>query len=214
MAHRLIYVHGWGLTADLWNPLRQRLGVMDDFAVDLGFQGGLRERIPYPAMPYVAVGHSLGLLWLLSNYPDHPWQGLISINGFSCFSKRNDFTDGWPAKVLTRMMAGLDKDPKTIYRDFMSRAGLKNPQTDHLDVERLKIGLQSLIADDGRAVLLGFQRPVLALAGGADQIVPEAMSRACFDDDILAVLDNGDHMLPISNPDWCADHIKPFLTQL
>ena len=66
MPLRIVYVHGWGLDASLWTPIR-RLGVMDDFAVDLGFTGTVGERVPFPDTPYVAVGHSMGLAW----HPTH-----------------------------------------------------------------------------------------------------------------------------------------------
>lgn len=214
MPMRLVYVHGWGLDADFWTPLRQRLSIMDDFAVDLGFTQPPRLRIPYADQPYVAVGHSLGLLWLLTQTDHHPWQAVISINGFSRFTNDAGFPNGWPGRVVTRMIAALDNDPEAVYRDFMVRAGGKNPKTDSLKVPALKSGLEQLMECDGRAVLSGIEAPVLALAGGTDAIVSEAMTKDCFQPDHIHMKPDGDHLLPVTATDWCANEMENFLAGL
>ncbi len=52
--------------------------------VDLGFiAGGPPSARDWPE-DAIAVGHSLGLLWLLEQ--DRPFRALVSIQGFDCFS--------------------------------------------------------------------------------------------------------------------------------
>ena len=214
MRLRLIYVHGWGLNADLWTPLRQRLDVMDDFALDLGFVSPERSRIPYPAEPYVAVGHSLGLLWLLSQVKTPPWHALISINGFSRFTKDDEYPDGWEPRIVNRMISALETKPEAVYMDFMKRAGSKGTKPENLNNQALKTGLEALVQWDGRQALRAFSGPVLALAGGKDAIVSDAMTQSSFGDRDVRVLPDGDHMIPVSATDWCAGEIKPFLEGL
>ena len=88
MPLRIVYVHGWGPDASLWTPIRQELGVMDDFAVDLGFTGTVRERVPFPDTPYVAVGHSMGPLWLLTHCAEHPGARSSPSTAFSASAAR------------------------------------------------------------------------------------------------------------------------------
>ena len=61
------------------------------------------------------------------------------------------------------------------------------------------------------------REPILALSGGQDPILPEGMDEHCFagfPDVRRARLDTAGHLLPVTDPDWCADHIRAFLTEL
>ncbi|WP_369073283.1 alpha/beta fold hydrolase, partial [Bordetella pertussis] len=53
------------------------------------------------------------------------------------------------------------------------------------------------------------------LAGTADPIVPPALTRAQFGACAgLHWRDGGGHLLPASDPDWCAGRIRAFLAGL
>lgn len=213
MNMRLIFVHGWGYDADFWSPLRQALDFQDTFAVDMGFRGDKRERIPFASMPYVAVGHSMGCQWLLQNAHDHPWKAFIAINGFARFTKADNFAEGVDPRILNRMIKGLDKNAEQITGDFLKLCGEVNPDTKDIDGGRLHQGLVDLGEWDERPALNALSCPVLALAGGKDQIVPEALSRATFGDNLI-IKEDGDHLLPRSATRWCANEIMTFLERL
>ncbi len=210
---RLVFAHGWGFDADFWTPLRNGLGIQDTFAVNLGFREDLRERIPFPTMPYVAVGHSLGLLWLLHHYADHPWRALISINGFPRLTKIKGYPNGIDTRILKSMISEFTKDADNTYRDFMTLCGNAKPSTKNLNHDRLLQGLKNLADWDERSVLASLDIPVLALAGDEDQIVPPAMSNFAFKDHQLKIKSGGGHLLPQTDGEWCAKTIKKFLAE-
>ena len=209
---RLVYVHGWGFGADFWQPLEEQLGAGQ--CLDLGYHGASALEISAPDAPYVAIGHSFGVMWLLRHCADHPWRALISINGFARFTKAEGFEDGVHPRILTRMIKGFDGAPEAVYGDFLKLCGQVHPRHGDLDAPRLLADLNALADWDERETLARCSAPVLALAGGADQVVPRAMSAAAFAAHTLEILDGGDHLLPQSAPAWCAERIGAFLHEV
>ncbi len=204
----LLLVHGWGFDAGFWEPLRRALPEHEAVAVDFGFTG--RPRMPEPPSgPVVGIGHSLGFAWLLRQEFD--FAGLVAINGFARFTKAADFPHGTHVRVLERMRARFAEAPEAVHRDFMRRCGICNAAADGLDHARLAEGLGWLADWDARARLRG---PLLALAGGADAIVPEAMAREMFPEADLRWRPGANHLLPVSEPEWCAAEIRAFLAGL
>lgn len=201
----LVFVHGWGFDAGFWDPLRECLGHPHSVAVDLGFRGE-------PVMPEwpeggVAIGHSLGLLWLLKTRPFR-WRTLIAVNGFTRFTKAADFSNGVPARLIDRMIAKADADHPAVAADFLTRCGLAEPETEDLHKDALIEGLQWLAEWDCRA---GLTTPVLALAGRLDPIAPPAMTEDCFPADAIRWQQEGGHLLPLTHPHWCAETIRSHL---
>lgn len=199
----IVFVHGWGFDASFWQPVRDRLGG-DSAAFDLGFRGT-------PAQPPVpdgawAVGHSLGLLWLLRHRPFR-WRGLISINGFPRFTRADDYVNGVPPRLLERMIQRLGSAPEAVYGDFMGRCGVAAPDSTGLDHGLLAQGLGWLRDWDARPLA----EPVVALAGTLDPIVPPAMSRDAFAGHDLRWRQGG-HLLPLTDSDWCAGQIRSILS--
>lgn len=65
-----VLVHGWGFNASLWDPLIARLCDATVTRVDLGFVAGGPCDMPDWPQDAIAVGHSLGVLWLLKEGAD------------------------------------------------------------------------------------------------------------------------------------------------
>lgn len=212
----LVLVHGWGLDASLWQPVRARLPECETVAFDLGFRGPAVSPVLPEAPLVIAVGHSLGLAWLLRNRPLR-WDALVAVNGFTRFTADPTFPDGVPARQLERMIAKLGRDPAGVTADFLTRCGQRGTApAGALDGASLAQGLGWLRDWDTRAAFVADAAPVLALAGGADPIVPPAMSRACFaarPNCRLAWRDGGGHLLPAEDPDWCAGHVRAFVAE-
>jgi pimeloyl-[acyl-carrier protein] methyl ester esterase len=206
---RLVLVHGWGLTAHFWDGLRAALPQVDALALEAGADGGF-ECPALPPGPLVAVGHSLGSLWLLHARP-FAWAGLVCINGFTRFTRAEGFPNGVPPRVLARMRARFTEDPEGGHAEFLRRCGHPHPSLTGLSVPALTAGLDALAAWDGRAPLGG---PRLALAGRQDPIVPPAMSQEAFEGWPLAWHEEGGHLLPLAHPEWCAAHVRRFLEAL
>lgn len=205
----VLLVHGWGFDASFWEPLRTALPEVETIAVDLGFRGAAHRPEPPSGRPVVAVGHSLGFGWLLRK--SLPWTALVSINGFTRFTRADDFPHGTHRRVLERMRARLLEEPELVYSDFLRRCGVCSPDASNLNLAASAQGLEWLAEWDERETLARQQRPLLALAGGIDAIVPEAMARDSFPHACLRFCADGGHLLPISHADWCAGHLRTLI---
>lgn len=209
---RVLLVHGWGFGPAFWAPMRERLGWADVSVADLGFFGGGQGLAPTALAsfcqgggPVLAVGHSLGFLWLASQVALPAGSFLAGINAFGCFAARPDFSAGVAPRVLGRMAQGLDKAPLTVVNDFRARCGAASlPDDTELDVQALADGLALLREGDARARLAGMGACVAVLAGEDDPIVPPAMSRASLPAPLAPTWATGGHLLPQTAPDACA----------
>ena len=207
MMPRITLLHGWGYDADLWRHVLPLLTDLDVEVADLGYFGA---RIPPMscAAPRIAVGHSLGAMWWLA-LADQPWQRLVAINGFARFTATADFPDGVAPRVLERMRKQFAVKPQQVLTDFQAACGGSGPALPS-DTSSLAQGLDLLVATDGRAALAGRSTDVWALAARNDAIVPAAMSAAAFaalPEYRLRWIADGDHLLPLSHPQECAQLI-------
>jgi len=200
----LLFVHGWGFDAGFWDPVQAALGDYESFAWDLGFFGAAAR----PALPegrdVVAVGHSFGALWLLHERPV-AWRALVAVNGFGCFTRREDFPAGNAVRPLQRMTAQFGAAPGAVVAEFRVRCGCTAAAPGALDGAALLDGL--------RAVAEWEERPApvdLALCGRADPLVSEAMSIASFPADVMEWHDGG-HLLPLEDAGWCAARVRALL---
>lgn len=205
MSLPLVFMHGWAFGPDFWTPLQRELGVRDAFTLDLGFFGP--ENLNLPEGPFVAVGHSLGLLWLLRHAQDR-LAALVSLGGFGRFDV--------PAGPTRAMRRGLARDPAQVITAFHQVCAL--PDELALDATRmaqarpdhLAQGLDWLLQWDEHPALQSIGRPLLALAAADDAIVPPDLSRISFPQGLI-MLESGGHAFPASRPAHCALHIAPFL---
>jgi len=210
---RLVYVHGWAFDPGVWQGLRAALDDIESATVDLGFFGPPSGPAAPPDRPVIAVGHSLGVLWLLKTRP-FPWAGLISINGFPRFVEGGDYEPAVPHRVLDRMIRRFQADPAGITEEFRNRCGAFGPLPDGPMPEPLMHGLTWLRDWDARDTASAGDAPILALSGGEDPVLPAGMDEHCFRAFPTARverLDGAGHLLPVSHPDWCEQRIRAFL---
>jgi pimeloyl-[acyl-carrier protein] methyl ester esterase len=215
---RLVLVHGWGFDHRLWQGLCSALPELDAVTIDLGFFGPPNGPAFAPDRPVVAVGHSLGVLWLLHTRPFR-WHGLVSLNGFPRFVDAPDYAPAVPARLVDRMLRRLPADPAGVTQEFRRRCGESAPLPDRPVPDSLLAGLIWLRHWDARPVAGGVTTPapILALSGGADPILPVGMDEHCFLNfpEVTTVrLAHGGHLLPLTEPDWCAGRIREFLDGL
>lgn len=200
----VVLVHGWGYDAALWDAVRAQLDpALPVFTHDLGYFGAV---LPAPtfAEPVIAVGHSLGVLWWLTQ-ADIPWRRLLSINGFPRFTATNEFP-GVAPRVLARMQMQFAREPAAVLADFHARCGGHAPAVQP-DLARLAEGLDALAHWDGRAALAFRRDNVTALAASDDPIVSPAMSQAAFGARCEMIETTG-HLLPLTHPERCARAIE------
>ncbi|XSG82858.1 MAG: alpha/beta fold hydrolase [Methyloligella sp. ZOD6] len=205
-----VLVHGWGFHPGIFDALAERLAG-EVSRVDLGFvsggpAGALRSEDNWPR-DAIAIGHSLGVLWLLHERPES-FRALVSLQGFDRFASHVG-----RAKVAG-MAKALKRDPYGLMRMFWKSCGTGSFAAEaDLDVERLEEGLNWLMEWDAAEIRSGLGCPVLPLAARDDPIVPEAMSAAIWRDDI-EWSDACGHLLPARHPDWCAEKIMNFADDL
>ncbi len=205
-----VFVHGWGFSAAIWHELRAYLPPnIRISALNLGFvRGGPADAETWPPEA-IAVGHSLGLMWLLHHQNQHRFKALVSIQGFDRFSPPV------PRSRLLGMRRELARDPAATLRKFWEACGTQPfAPPEILDVARLDEGLGWLLDWDETAAKARLSCPRLALAARDDAIVPPAMSSAIWGDEKIVWSEIGGHVLPLSKPEWCARHVLDFAHDL
>ena len=207
MRKSLIFIHGWGFNAAIWQGIIARLPGMSATCIDLGYiDGAANSTLEIPDKT-VIVGHSLGLLWALKHLPSHP-QALISICGFDRFSPPV------PRQNLAIMMRGLKRNPMAQMTHFWRSCGIPPFTTAaQLNQSALQEGLQGLMHWNAQAELKSLSCPVLALAARNDEIVGEEMSQSIWKDQQIVWSNEGGHALPLSRASWCAEQIGQFVDQ-
>jgi pimeloyl-[acyl-carrier protein] methyl ester esterase len=200
---RLVLVHGWGFHAGIFADFIGHLEGAEVTLVDLGFvAGGPKGASEWPE-DAIAVGHSLGLLWLLERGRGR-YRALVSIQGFDCFSCHVA-----PSR-LAALKRGLEREPAGTLQAFWRSCGASGfALPEALNVARLDEGLDWLMTWDATKARKELACPVLALASRDDVIVPPSMSEAIWGENIIWSPDGG-HVLPLKHPRWCARHVLEF----
>lgn len=196
---RLLFLHGWGFDASLWDGVRRLLAPIESVAWDRGYFGAPDAR-PV-AGPLLAVGHSLGSLILAAD-PPPGCVGLIAINGFDRFVGENAVAP----QVLGRMQRRFGEAPGEVLDAFRARCGAP-VHGRVIDESTLAADLDRLATADARGTAV----PKLVLHGGADPILSPAMREAVFAGAPREELPGAGHLLPLTHPDWCAAQIRGLL---
>ncbi|HEX2582153.1 MAG TPA: hypothetical protein VHL08_09305 [Dongiaceae bacterium] len=195
----LFLLHGWAYDSAYWDPL----GLPEAVRGELGYFGA-EPMLDFPEQPFIGVGHSLGFLRLLLDWPP-AMRGLVGINGFARFCQGSDFPAGIPARVLARMKDKLAQDTSAVLGDFWERAGAHGPQAvPHLP--RLVAGLEFLEKADGRTALARLAERILLLASREDPLAPGVEALGVH----TAWHETGDHALARTDPPWCRAQIAAF----
>lgn len=204
----ILLVHGWGFDARLWDRVCADLGDLPVRRVELGFFGApaasaedlLREDIT------LAVGHSLGVLWLLHHGFGARAQ-LLSVNGFPRFTETDGFP-GVPARNLAALRRRCERDPaSTLHRFWQDCGAAPDIAPESATQTRLLEGLDWLRDWDERPALAASGN-CTALASRDDGVVPTALSTAVFAGRDLRWAETGGHVLPLTAPALMAETIR------
>jgi pimeloyl-[acyl-carrier protein] methyl ester esterase len=200
----ILFVHGWGYDASLWDPVRKALGARPSAALDLGYFGAANTTVPDGVT--LLVGHSLGFLWL-ARQPALQHAPLIGINAFPRFLEADEYQPAIAPRVLERMKRRLAADPDAVLAEFWQRAGAPGPDKP-FHTAALAEGLDHLAAWDVRENLARRASSVRLIAGEEDAIVPPATTRMAFMHFMVDWLPGG-HALPRSHPAELARLMTP-----
>jgi pimeloyl-[acyl-carrier protein] methyl ester esterase len=205
---RFVLVHGWGFHAGIWRDLITHLPGAEVSLVDLGFVAGSPGGASDCPSDAIAVGHSLGVLWLLQaagQRANRPFRALVSVQGF------DRFCPPIPSARIAGMRRELKRDAGATVQAFWRACGTDAfAPRGALNIERLDEGLGWLMHWDARKARARLDCPVLALAASDDTIVPEAMSEGVWGGTNIHWSETGGHVLPLRHPEWCARHVLDF----
>jgi len=200
----LVFLHGWGLSGRIWEPLASRL--KQDFRchlVDLpghgesapgaaGLNNWVDEVVTAIGRPAIYIGWSLGGLVALGAARRHPDQvrGLVLVAMLARFIREAGNDYGMKANAIEATRAGLAGDFSTTLSEFLMQQVLGEPgaakavrslRNDLIDQpparEGLERGLDILFEADFRGQLAAVHVPCLAVAGARDRIAhPDGMA--------------------------------------
>jgi pimeloyl-[acyl-carrier protein] methyl ester esterase len=199
----VVLVHGWGFHAGVWADVMGHLAPAADITlIDLGFvAGGPRGSADWPE-DAIAVGHSLGVQWLLKERAGR-FKALVSIQGFDRFCPHV------PSSRVAALKRGIVRDPAGTMQAFWQSCGAPGfALPEALNAARLDEGLDWLMHWDAESAKADLKCPVLVLAARDDAIVPPAMTEAIWPAPVWSP--DGGHVLPLRHPRWCARHVLEF----
>lgn len=209
-----IFIHGWGFDDRVWSQMLSHFKSADYSTVNMGFIG---ERSPLPDMDgAVVVGHSLGLMWALKNMKQNMKRdprALISICSFTRFSESESGSD-LSRRKLQHMRQRLDLDPGALMQDFWNSWEVSDLYKDSvIHPSVLKDGLDWIGQWDVGPAVDKLSCPILALAAQDDTVVIPKMTQKSWGKRATQMewSESGGHILPMTRPDWCAEHIQRFV---
>lgn len=206
---KLVFIHGWGFDARFWETLSPLLPHWEKQFVDLGFFGNATG-IP-DAAGNILIGHSMGFAHGMNTRKD--WAGWIAINSFSRFVAIEDKVGCVPMAALLALRKQMKVDPVNGLKKFYDSIGAEPPATTAApDVESLCQSLDELrdISIDGTPAAQ--DKPGLVLGAQNDPLVPIETTMAMdFLHATIKMHASGGHVLPQSEPVWCATMIADFL---
>ena len=200
----LLFIHGWAFDGHFWNRLLPLLPECRAQIVDRGFFGSASALPQAKDERTVLVGHSLGFLHGMNM--ERAWRAVIAINGFAHF-----VPDCFSAAALREMRGRLQKDTQKTVQTFHDTLGT-TPPFGTPNAEKLRAGLDELLEGPVLGNLEKGGAPLLSLASHNDPLVPESASRLLGPSTLFHP--TGGHVLPLTDPAWCANAMKTFLRDL
>jgi pimeloyl-[acyl-carrier protein] methyl ester esterase len=203
---RFVFVHGWGFDPAVWDRVAEALPGFAQTRIDLGFLGGAPTATQFQPDD-ILIGHSLGFLWGLTRHQD--WRAVIAINGFARFAGAVEDGACVRPAALRALRLGLARDAEktlaTFYRSLDHTALIE-----HFDAPQLAEGLALL---ETQQITKPLAMPGLVLAARNDPLVPVTACEhlAAIAGTTVTWREEGGHLLPLTQPQGCADAIRAFL---
>jgi len=218
MKPHFIFCHGWGLDPDFWRFLKPYFPEEDAFYCDLGYFGenepspALRERVARSAgrgIQYIGIGHSLGLIKLLSL--NIPFQCLIGLQSFIHFLGFNPELHEKRQQELAALTKHFTRSPIPTLKTFCKRCGL--PAASDEKLEQIN---QDNLSHDLELLSHPFDRPQVPLyiiGSQDDVIVPPELIRDNFENHaLIEFLDTGKHGLGYHHAEIISKKIMGFIS--
>ncbi|MFT5226676.1 MAG: pimeloyl-[acyl-carrier protein] methyl ester esterase [Polaribacter sp.] len=203
----IILLHGWGMSASVFDPLIDLLSLShqrDVVTVDLPGYGQnqwdgslsfedqaalISEQVPEG----ILLGWSMGGLYATEMVRQNParFERLILMCSSPCFVRRDNWPFAVDESVFDAFAESLQKGWRGTIKHFLSLQMMGNPnarqlvrdlmikleQTGEPDVAALRFGLDLLKTTDTRSVLSQLEIPIDVIFGGLDALVPVKVAK-------------------------------------
>lgn len=240
MTPPIVLLHGWGLSAAVWTPLRDHFSPAHAIhAPDLPGHGNaapagdtlaswadaLVATLPDKAL---VVGWSLGgmlALHIARHYPQKVAR-LVLIDTTPRFVQADDWLPALSAATLADFRHHFDADPAATQRRFVALQSLGDAARKNVSASltaaltaaddkqpALATGLRLLAETDLRDAVPAITQPVRLLHGGEDKLMPVAAAEWLADtlpNARLSVFGNAGHAPFVSRAQECAALIESF----
>lgn len=218
----LVFVHGWGCDAGVWNSLKILLAEYQHQSLDLGFFDITQSNDFKSNSPFILIAHSYGLMAFFKYYylqKSEFLEGIVVLNSFGCFAQKQDFSCGIPMRQLEIMKRRLVESPKDVLNTFWQKIQLAECDQSRLNqatpnIGKLLQGLQDLMQYDIRHDIAMLNIPMLAIAAKDDQLVSPQMTKDSLPSAIFEVYDSGGHSSGLNNIETTATQIKQFINTI
>lgn len=204
----LLFCHGWGFDGTVWDALASALPEFAQVRDDVGYFGASAQ--PAPPPPCIAVTHSFGTMRLL-DAPPPGLVGLVAIAGFDRFTATDGFP-GSPRRVVDRMISAVAQEPATVLTDFHALLGSLVPAGTP-ETERLQADLVTMRDGDLRPRAAAIAVPILSLQAARDPLLSLGVRETVFaaaPGVMRRTHPGAGHLLPVEEPEWCAEAIRAF----
>lgn len=239
----LVFWHGWGMSPSVWDTLIGELRAVmpDDVRYDAmllpGYgasalpdgdpvDGWADAMMASVSEPVVLCGWSMGAILALQAAARHPdkVQRLVLFGATPAFAARKDWLCGMPRDTGQAFRQGVQSDPKTTMRRFVSlfnRADRHGREIVRLlsqlempPVAVLDAGLDFLDNADFRALVPSIRQKTLLIHGENDPLMPPDAVRWLEEnlpDATLTLLPDVAHAPFLSEPKQCATSMAAFM---
>lgn len=204
---KLIFIHGWGFDAHVWDSVTSLLADDNQQCLDMGFFG--KPMLDMDSEPAILIGHSLGFVHGLTLRNN--WHGWIAINSFPRFLTTPTAPGCVPSSALRDMRMRLTVAPEKTLKGFHELLGSSMPSGTP-DMEKLREGLDRL-RDSEVGETAAQISPGLVLASRHDPLVPAGTSEALAHNKDILWHEGGGHILPQTDPAFCAHAIRCFMEE-
>ncbi|MGC9196250.1 MAG: alpha/beta fold hydrolase [Syntrophobacteraceae bacterium] len=243
--HPILFLSGWAHGEEVFLPLAEKIGMRGPVAslcpasCELWRDGD--EKISSYARavsahldkwsdPACIIGWSAGGVAAIETAARYPEKcaGLVLLSATARFCSQKEYACGVRPAVLRAMIAGLQKTPEAVLKDFISRALYPLEAAEDLlaqrteaalcaGVDSLAWGLKYLASADFRSDISSIPHPCLIIHGQKDMIVPWEAGRYLHQNlsrSHLELLPSAGHSLMEQCPEDISRPIAKFLEQL
>lgn len=238
-AQRCLWIHGWGMSAAVWDEVIKRIPSMDHHFVD--FRGcrtpqELRDAAAAPLLrrpgAWNVVGWSMGGMLALELAHDEQLRRIVRIDKLAIVASTlrfvsRDRSRGWPERMILRMKRKLNGEAEQVLHSFREQmfsdydkmetvksiAHLREIQSD-FDVDGLQAGLDYLLNTDLTDVWRRRNTdgpPVLWIHGTDDVVCPFAAAPESGHGVEIASMPGAGHAPFASDPERFSARLRSFL---